>query len=112
MQLAEPDTESSRPHRLYWWKEALFVTAFYLGRMVILTFFGQGRSEAAANAHESRGLMLLPLAVLASASLAACATTSSKPAAKPSSPSAPLPKGLDPAANRARLPEAVLGRRE
>ena len=30
MQVAEPDTESSRPHRLFWWKEALIVTAFYL----------------------------------------------------------------------------------
>ena len=41
-----------------------FVTAFYLGRMVILTFFGRGRSEAASHAHESRGLLLVPLAVL------------------------------------------------
>ena len=41
-----------------------FVTAFYLGRMVILTFFGRGRSEAATHAHESRGLLLVPLAVL------------------------------------------------
>ena len=41
-----------------------FVTAFYLGRMLILTFFGQPRSDAASHAHESRGLMLVPLAIL------------------------------------------------
>src|SRR5687767_181820 len=46
------------------------------------------------------------LAVLASASLAACATTASKPASKPqaSSPSAPLPKGLDPATTKDPFP--------
>jgi imidazolonepropionase-like amidohydrolase len=48
------------------------------------------------------------LAVLASASLAACATTASKPASKPkaqsSSPSAPLPRGLDPATAKDPFP--------
>jgi len=47
------------------------------------------------------------LAVLACASLAACATTARKPGAKPpaaSSPSAPLAKGLDPAAARDPFP--------
>jgi len=47
------------------------------------------------------------LAVLASASLAACATTKTKPAAKPpaaAAPSAPLPKGLDPLASKDPFP--------
>jgi NADH-quinone oxidoreductase subunit L len=41
-----------------------FITAFYLGRMLILTFFGAPRSEQAEHAHESRWPMLLPLVIL------------------------------------------------
>jgi NADH-quinone oxidoreductase subunit L len=44
---------------------AAFLTAFYLGRMLFLTFFGQPRSDAARRAHESPPVMWIPLVVLA-----------------------------------------------
>ncbi|MEP6758428.1 MAG: NADH-quinone oxidoreductase subunit L [Actinomycetota bacterium] len=44
---------------------AAFLTAFYLGRMLILTFFGKPRSDAAEHAHESSPLIWIPLAILA-----------------------------------------------
>jgi NADH-quinone oxidoreductase subunit L len=43
---------------------AAFGTAFYLGRMIVLTFFGQARSEGARRAHESPAVMWIPLAIL------------------------------------------------
>jgi NADH-quinone oxidoreductase subunit L len=42
-----------------------FLTAFYIGRMLIMTFFGAARSEKASHAHESPAVMWLPLAILA-----------------------------------------------
>ena len=42
-----------------------FLTAFYLGRMLIMTFFGAPRSEKAEHAHESSPLFWVPLAILA-----------------------------------------------
>lgn len=42
-----------------------FLTAFYMSRQMLLVFFGQSRSDAAAKAHESPVLMLLPLVMLA-----------------------------------------------
>jgi NADH-quinone oxidoreductase subunit L len=44
---------------------AAFLTAFYLGRMLIMTFFGTPRSEKAEHAHESSPLLWIPLAILA-----------------------------------------------
>jgi len=44
---------------------AAFLSAFYLGRMLFLTFFGEARSDRARGAHESPAVMWLPLAVLA-----------------------------------------------
>jgi NADH-quinone oxidoreductase subunit L len=44
---------------------AAFLTAFYLGRMLFLAFFGAPRSEAAEHAHESPPVMWVPLVVLA-----------------------------------------------
>jgi len=44
---------------------AAFLTAFYIGRMICLTFLGRARSEAAEHAHESQPVMLVPLALLA-----------------------------------------------
>jgi NADH-quinone oxidoreductase subunit L len=44
---------------------AAFLTAFYLGRMLIMTFFGTPRSEKAEHAHESSPLLWVPLAILA-----------------------------------------------
>jgi NADH-quinone oxidoreductase subunit L len=42
-----------------------FLTAFYIGRMLIFTFFGSPRSERAEHAHESPPVMWVPLAILA-----------------------------------------------
>ncbi|MBX7190948.1 MAG: NADH-quinone oxidoreductase subunit L [Sandaracinaceae bacterium] len=45
-----------------------FLTAFYMGRVVLVAFFGEARGKA-DHAHESGALMLGPLAVLAVLSL-------------------------------------------
>ncbi len=47
---------------------AAFLTAFYMGRQLLMVFFGQPRSEAAAQAHESPPVMVVPLVVLAALS--------------------------------------------
>ncbi|PID87254.1 MAG: NADH-quinone oxidoreductase subunit L [Chloroflexi bacterium] len=44
---------------------AAFCTAFYMGRQLMMTFFGKPRHEAAEHAHESPRLMTVPLAILA-----------------------------------------------
>jgi NADH-quinone oxidoreductase subunit L len=44
---------------------AAFLSAFYLGRMLFLTFFGAARSDRARGAHESPAVMWVPLAILA-----------------------------------------------
>ena len=44
---------------------AAFLTAFYMGRQVFLTFLGEPRTEAARHAHESPRSMTGPLVVLA-----------------------------------------------
>ncbi len=44
---------------------AAFGTAFYVGRQVLMVFFGKPRSAAAEHAHESPALMTVPLMVLA-----------------------------------------------
>jgi NADH-quinone oxidoreductase subunit L len=44
---------------------AAFFTAFYVGRQLLLVFFGKARSEAAAHAPESPAVVTLPLIVLA-----------------------------------------------
>jgi NADH-quinone oxidoreductase subunit L len=41
------------------------LTAFYMTRMVMKTFFGAPRTEAAQNAHESSLAMILPIGLLA-----------------------------------------------
>jgi NADH-quinone oxidoreductase subunit L len=41
------------------------LTAFYTGRQIFMTFFGEARTEAAANATESAPAMTFPLIVLA-----------------------------------------------
>ena len=48
---------------------AAFLTAFYTTRQVILVFDGDPRTTAAARAHESRNLLVLPLVILALLSL-------------------------------------------
>jgi NADH-quinone oxidoreductase subunit L len=44
---------------------AAFLSAFYLGRMLFLTFFGATRSDRARGAHESPAVMWVPLVILA-----------------------------------------------
>jgi NADH-quinone oxidoreductase subunit L len=44
---------------------AAFFTAFYMGRQILLVFFGEPRSEAAAHARENPPLITVPLMILA-----------------------------------------------
>ncbi len=44
---------------------AAFLTAFYMGRQLIMIFFGKARSDASAHAKESPALVTVPLMVLA-----------------------------------------------
>jgi NADH-quinone oxidoreductase subunit L len=44
---------------------AAFLTAFYMTRQVIMVFFGEPRSEAAAHARENPPIMTIPLVILA-----------------------------------------------
>ncbi len=44
---------------------AAFFTAFYMGRQLLLIFFGKGRSKAAENAAESPAVVTIPLVILA-----------------------------------------------
>jgi NADH-quinone oxidoreductase subunit L len=48
---------------------AAFFTAFYMGRQVLMVFFGKPRTEPAAHAKENPPLMTVPLIVLAILSL-------------------------------------------
>jgi NADH-quinone oxidoreductase subunit L len=48
---------------------AAFLTAFYMGRQVLLVFFGKARSAAAEHAVESPRVMTIPLMVLAGLSI-------------------------------------------
>jgi NADH-quinone oxidoreductase subunit L len=43
---------------------AAFLTAFYMGRQVLMVFFGEARSEAAAHAKENPAMMTIPLIIL------------------------------------------------
>ena len=44
---------------------AAFLTAFYMGRQVLMVFFGKPRTHAAEEAKESPASMTIPLMVLA-----------------------------------------------
>jgi NADH-quinone oxidoreductase subunit L len=44
---------------------AAFLTAFYMGRQILMVFFGKARSEAAAHAEENPPVMTIPLIALA-----------------------------------------------
>jgi NADH-quinone oxidoreductase subunit L len=44
---------------------AAFLTAFYMGRQILMVFFGKSRSEAAAHARENPPVMTIPLMILA-----------------------------------------------
>ncbi len=44
---------------------AAFLTAFYMGRQILMVFFGESHSEPAAHASESPAIMTVPLIILA-----------------------------------------------
>ena len=44
---------------------AAFFTAFYMGRQVLMVFFGESRSEPSTHAKESPAIMTIPLIILA-----------------------------------------------
>jgi NADH-quinone oxidoreductase subunit L len=48
---------------------AAFLTAFYIGRQIVLVFFGEFRSEAAEKAEESPRVVTVPLMILAGLSV-------------------------------------------
>ncbi len=48
---------------------AAILTAFYMGRQILLVFFGKARTHAAEKAVESPRVMLIPLAILAALSI-------------------------------------------
>jgi len=51
---------------IYWLLTiAAFCTAFYMGRQLMMVFFGKPRHEAAEHAHESPRMMTIPLVILA-----------------------------------------------
>ncbi len=51
---------------IYWMLVvAAFFTAFYMGRQVLMVFFGESHSEPATHAKESPALMTIPLIILA-----------------------------------------------
>ena len=54
------------------------VTAFYMTRLVLLTFFGEKRWGDDVHPHEAPGLMLVPMVILALASLVAGAFLNSR----------------------------------
>ncbi len=55
---------------VYWMLTiAAFFTAFYMGRQVLLVFFGKARSLAAEHARESPAVMTVPLMILAGLSV-------------------------------------------
>src|SRR3954452_22522787 len=47
------------------------ITAFYMSRLMIMTFFGQGRWAKDVHPHESPSIMLVPMTILAIGSLCA-----------------------------------------
>lgn len=48
---------------------AAFFTAFYMGRQILMVFFGESHSEAAAHAKENPPVMTVPLMILAGLSV-------------------------------------------
>jgi NADH-quinone oxidoreductase subunit L len=54
-------------HRAIFWLAlgTAFLTAFYMFRLVVVVFFGKARTEQASHGHESPGVMLGPLVILA-----------------------------------------------
>jgi NADH-quinone oxidoreductase subunit L len=59
------DTSRNNPVAYLLLAIAAFLTAFYMGRQVLMVFFGQPRTDAASHAHESPPVMTTPLVILA-----------------------------------------------
>jgi NADH-quinone oxidoreductase subunit L len=59
--------EASHLNPLVYWMliGAAFFTALYMGRQVLMVFFGEARSDAANHASESPAIMTVPLMILA-----------------------------------------------
>jgi NADH-quinone oxidoreductase subunit L len=59
--------EASHLNPLVYWMliGAAFFTALYMGRQVLMVFFGEARSDAANHATESPAIMTIPLMILA-----------------------------------------------
>jgi len=64
-------TEVARPNPVAFWLLVLaaFLTAFYMGRQVLLVWFGKPRSLPAGSAHESPAIITVPLIILAGFSI-------------------------------------------
>ena len=63
--------EASKLNPTAYWlmTAAAFLTAFYMGRQILMVFFGKARTAAAAHAQESPAVMTVPLMVLAALSV-------------------------------------------
>ncbi len=59
------DASQANPTVFWLLVAAAFFTAFYMGRQILMVFFGKPRSEAADHAPESPPVMTLPLILLA-----------------------------------------------
>jgi NADH-quinone oxidoreductase subunit L len=59
--------EFSAVNQVVYWllTAAAFLTAFYMGRQVLMVFFGKSRTEPAAHAQENPPVMTIPLILLA-----------------------------------------------
>ena len=65
--LADASAESTAVYILL--AVAALFTAFYMGRQILMVFFGKARSDAAAHARENPPVMTVPLIVLAGLSI-------------------------------------------
>ncbi len=63
--------EASKLNPTAYWlmTAAAFLTAFYMGRQILMVFFGKPRTAAAAHAQESPAVMTVPLIILAALSV-------------------------------------------
>jgi NADH-quinone oxidoreductase subunit L len=59
------DARAENPYLYILLAVAAFMTAFYMGRQVLMVFFGKPRSDAAEHARENPPVMTVPLIILA-----------------------------------------------
>jgi NADH-quinone oxidoreductase subunit L len=70
-QILEIANHTGRPWVYVLGTVGALLSALYVGRLVFLAFFGEPRSEQARDAHESPGVMTVPLVVLAAGAVVA-----------------------------------------